>query len=625
MPTILRWVLRLGPTNPIAVRLVQNGSRRTRHLYIRAAYLAALIFLVLWMMLAGGVGGAPSYRTLAASGAQTFIYAAYLQIGLICILAPVFMAGAIAQEANPRTWDIMLTTPLSSTEIVLGNLFGRLFFILALLAASLPLFALTQYFGGVPGTSIFISYLIAGCAALLVGASAIALSVSRLVGRRAVFAFYVSVVSYLAVTFAVDRWLVANGMGASGGRGVTWMTPINPFLALHALLNPSTYPRAEPGSMQGPASWFLESPVSAWCWLSVILSVVLMGVSTATVRTGGLANIASGTSGIPLHRRLLRLGPSDAERHRAPRSVWTNPIAWREAAARNATLGRIVARWSFIALGGLFGVGLVWLYWRGSFSADDFRLAIKTTVWAELAVITLVGINMAATAVSREREDGTLDLLLTTPITPGQYLAGKLRGLIAYLIPLLAVPVGTIGLAGLYAAGGERVGGQGAGVVQAQVGVGATAAALDVPVVLPEAGLIAAVVVLPFTAFCVMVGLQWSLKSKWTIASGVSTVGVVGVVSGIVGLCGWHAGGGLAMLGPVLSGLSPASVVFALTEPESGMAGTVSAQDGLAGARVALLVGALAAAGAYAAIVYGIHTNMVRTFDFTVRRLAGIR
>ena len=32
---------------------------------------------------------------------------------------------------------------------------------LALLGASLPLFALTQYFGGVPGRSIFASYLIA--------------------------------------------------------------------------------------------------------------------------------------------------------------------------------------------------------------------------------------------------------------------------------------------------------------------------------------------------------------------------------------------------------------------------------------------------------------------------------
>ena len=42
------------------------------------------------------------------------------------------LAGAIAQESNPRTWDILLTTPLSSMQMVLGNIFGRLFFVLAL-------------------------------------------------------------------------------------------------------------------------------------------------------------------------------------------------------------------------------------------------------------------------------------------------------------------------------------------------------------------------------------------------------------------------------------------------------------------------------------------------------------
>ena len=69
----------------------------------------------------------------AAGRAESFTWIAYLQIGLICILAPVFMGGAIAQEASPRTWEVLLTTPLGAAQIVLGNLFGRLFFVLALL------------------------------------------------------------------------------------------------------------------------------------------------------------------------------------------------------------------------------------------------------------------------------------------------------------------------------------------------------------------------------------------------------------------------------------------------------------------------------------------------------------
>ncbi|MEM8758658.1 MAG: hypothetical protein AAGF47_12870, partial [Planctomycetota bacterium] len=100
MPSLLRYILRLGPINPIASRLVQNGSRRSRHMVIRSAYLGGMILILLWLLLVGtdtgGVGGAPNYRDLAAAGARSFGLIAYVQIGLICIIAPVFMAGAIA-------------------------------------------------------------------------------------------------------------------------------------------------------------------------------------------------------------------------------------------------------------------------------------------------------------------------------------------------------------------------------------------------------------------------------------------------------------------------------------------------------------------------------------------------
>ena len=44
---------------------------------------------------------------------------------------------------------------------------------------------------------------------------------------------------------------------------------------------------------------------------------------------------------------------------------------------------------------------------------------------------------------------------------------------------------------------------------------------------------------------------------------------------------------------------------------------------GLTSVRLWLFFGCIACAGLHAAICYGIHANMVRTFDMTVRRLAG--
>ncbi len=639
MPILLRWLLRLGPLNPIAVRLVQNGSRRSKHFYVRTVYLAVLIIVLLWSLLLNAAGGQPSYRELAEAGASSFTVIAYIQITLICILSPVFMAGAIAQESDPKTWDILLTTPLGPGQIVLGSLLGRLFFVLALLFSSLPLFALTQYFGGVPGRSIFASYLVAAGAAVVVGATAISLSVSRLVGRRAVFTFYVSVVSYLAVTAATDALIRGGGGGAGpAGDGVTWMTGLNPFLALHALLNSETYPRATPGTFSGLTALFLERPVTAWCAASGAVSVVLVAASTVTVRLGGLQALARpSTRRAPWYRRVLGLGGKGAE-YRPPRAVWPNPIAWREAASRNSTLWRILARWLFVLAGAAAGVVFIILFHVGTLGVSQFRLILLAATWTEAAVICLVAINMAATAVSREREDGTLDLLLTTPITPGAYLFGKLRGLVTYLLPLLAVPIGTLALAGLYVLVGGlgRVGGVGtpvnivgSGITNLSAALGAPTAApvsAQVPVVLPEAGLLAVLVLLPFAAFCVMIGLQWSLKSKGTIASVIGTVAVVGIVAGVVGVCGWQAGSDVQFLGPALAGLSPATVLYAAINPESALAATLlSAPEGGGQARIGLLMGAAIAAALYAGVVLAVHSSMVRGFDFTVRRLAGSR
>ncbi len=443
-------------------------------------------------------------------------------------------------------------------------------------------------------------------------------------GNRAVFAFYVSVISYLVATIAIDYWLRMSGLGAgSGGRGVTWLTAINPFLAVEALLDPSGYPRAE-GLGRGLRSWFFEYPVVTWCIGSGALSLVLIFLSAITVRFGGLSSVARG-GGVPWYRRMFGLGAAGAEQ-RPARSVWPNPIAWREAAARNSTLGRILARWFFILSGSAWGIAIVVMYHRKSISANEFQLALLATAIGEITVMTLVAINMAATAISREREDGTLDLLLTTPITPGQYLSGKLRGLVAYLLPLVAVPVGTLGLAGLYVLTDGFGFATNAGVVVNHPFTPINASSpILVPLVLPEAGLLAPLVLIPFMAFVVMIGLQWSLRSKGTLASVVSTVGVVGIASGAIGLCAWQAGPSVPVLGPVLAALSPASLFQSIIPPAEGFSETVNKEGGLDGARIAIAIGAIVAAGVYAGIVYGIHASLVRTFDFTVRKLAGQR
>jgi len=615
MPAILNWILRLLPTNPICMRLVEGGSRRMRHLYVRSGYLAVMIVVLLFALL-GNVTGALSLRELASAGANMFRSVSYLQVGLICLLTPVFMAGAIAQEANPRTWDILLTTPLNNLQIVLGNLFGRLFFILALLFSSLPLFVTTQYFGGVPGESIFSSYAIAGCSALLVAAVAVTLSVTRTAGQRAVFLFYVCVVLYLALTYGADlRFRQPIGPGGNVFQ-TTFFTPLNPFLALKVLLDSNRY---APHDFTGrEASWvismWLARPIATFCWLCAGVSVFLALFSTLRLRV-----IGAKTGSVPWYRKMFGLGARGAS-ERPARKVGRNPIAWRESVARGKTLTAILARWGFVAAGVAVALTIMGLFHIGTLIFADLRLTVATVVGAEMVIVALTALNMSATAVAREREDGTLDIILTTPIQPGPYIKGKHRGLFQYLIPMMLVPMITMAIVAIYIMC-DGFGRQG-GVHLTNVPIkNSTSVIPELPVILPEGAIALPLVLAPFVAFCVMVGLHWSIKSKGTIGSVIAAVGIVVAVTGVLSLCGVASGGSMSLLGAVLNAVSPINLLFSIVKPEDIIHDAL--EDNVAAARVASVVGAAIWAFLYALLCYLMHTNMKRNFMMTVRRLAG--
>src|SRR5258708_11320908 len=162
------YLYRLLPANPILSRVVETGGKRRRDLFIRCGYLGFLIGVVLFSLLsAQGSFGTMSLDQLAKVSSQLFRTTSYWQLGLVAFLAPVFTAGAITQEKDSQTYDILLATPLTNGQIVLGSLMSRLFFVLALLVSGIPVFSVTQIFGGVAIEWIVLSFRISAATAFV--------------------------------------------------------------------------------------------------------------------------------------------------------------------------------------------------------------------------------------------------------------------------------------------------------------------------------------------------------------------------------------------------------------------------------------------------------------------------
>jgi hypothetical protein len=156
--------------------------------------------------------------------------------------------------------------------------------------------------------------------------------------------------------------------------------------------------------------------------------------------------------------RLERRPEAIDERHEpGVEHYWTgfrNPIWTREIRTRlrsRETVECIFFASLAIAAGGFFP-----LFAAGGQLADPLQaadVARQVFFWLTMTLgvfVTLITPGLTAEAIAVEREHGTLDLLLTTPLSPREILNGKLLGAISILLLLLSPSLPLFGLCTLF-------------------------------------------------------------------------------------------------------------------------------------------------------------------------------
>lgn len=684
---IARYFWRLIPGNPILLRVVEIGGKRKRDLIIRWGYLGLLILVVVLSLLSVG-GGAGGLSELAQMSGRIFERMSYLQLALVALLAPIFTAGAITQEKDSQTYDILLSTPLTNGQIVLGSLVSRLFFVLVLLLSGIPIFAITQIFGGVTIGAIVVSFAIAAATAFITGALAMAIATFGVGTRRTIFSFYLFIAAYLVGLYFLDDWGTLHPLGMDGTPlRTSWLTGIHPFLALRTLFDRDYLPPALgelPASLRTwPLGWYWTHPAGFFITSMSVLGLLIVCPSILLLRRVAQA-------GISLRRAVLgKLGLASPDRQREARTVWSNPIAWREARTRSSAARSLILRYGFV-LAGLIAAGvMVWMYamdvpagrfisatgydagrqqltvYQNNGPAQTYHVAsdvevkvegrkadasmlgrdyavlgemsvlqspagpiitginlgprqrrlptelagqlLLGLVMVELTIILLIVTNAAASTVTREREDGTLDLLLSTPITSRYYLWGKLRGLVSYILPLVAVPV--LSVAAFV-------------VVDFFTWIGSADPSASW-LVFPEAVVLIPAVMVMAAALAAMVGMQISLRCRTTVMAVMSSVGVMLGLYAVLWWLGYQVMGWRSNSGPiplVVASLSPFSLLSLFIDPLEFGGRYFLNGDMAAFARTFLFTFGWISVGVYGIVVWSMYRSMVRNFDMMIRR-----
>jgi ABC-type transport system involved in multi-copper enzyme maturation permease subunit len=434
---------------------------------------------------------------LAGSGFSGFFERLIvLHFGLIVLLTPPLVGGAVTEEKTSGTLQYLLIAHLSAWEIVLGKLLARTYQLVLMSLAGLPLVCWFSGFGGVGELPVALVSLSLAMIFGLASASILASVWSRQT-RHAVLSVYLV---GLVITLA-NVLLTSPRLGAL-------VDGLNPLWAL-AFDN-------------GTLDWRrVGAVVSSW----FALGAVCLIVAVARLRGAYLRQLRH------VARKPWRPAWWPAwwpARRPRPRN---NPVSWREQHVVGIVPG--FGRWprwlGCVAVGLLVMFSYGWFLQRAlpanvslvnhvrqgklaELRAAALRGGPRITAvffWhgcALLVVTSLVVAVRASGSITSEREQATWASLLQTPLTTRSVVRGKYWGIIWACAPYL----GTAAVVALIWS-----------IVVGTVGVGF--AASSGAIVSTVLWLVGAALTIPFVG---AVGIWCSARSRNSWSSLVSTVGI---------------------------------------------------------------------------------------------------
>src|SRR5262245_14745555 len=172
-------------TNALLGWEVLRAGRRTGTLAIARTALGGLLLAAMWALWAASFSG--EQATMTGSGteigkklnrfAESFAVTFFLvQATVVLLLTPIFVAGAIFEERETRSGEVLLTTQLTRREVYIGKLGARMVQVLLVVLAGMPILFLTQLCVGVSMDMILVSY--APTAFAIIGAGVITAAIS---------------------------------------------------------------------------------------------------------------------------------------------------------------------------------------------------------------------------------------------------------------------------------------------------------------------------------------------------------------------------------------------------------------------------------------------------------------
>jgi ABC-type transport system involved in multi-copper enzyme maturation permease subunit len=394
---------------PLFSREILTSPRHLRHFVLRSGYVGALLVL---MYTAGqatfGWQQVQSLGDTARFGHLLFQLFSMVQLALVMFFAPLFAASRVAQEKDRQTLVLLLMTDLRNRELVLGKLLASLLPVAVIIAASAPVFALVYLLGGVSLEQIGWSLLLSSAAGLVAGCWGSMVAFWR---EKTFQTLAISVLGLVLFLGVIEAIVALAGEASTVGR---WASFCDPFRGMVLILDPLA---------AQPELALAHVPAIPYVASMLLLAGLASSIAVVRLRIWNPSRTMS-------ESRPTEIDEATGATRAKTRTIWSNPVIWREI--RTRAYGRRVI---FIKLAYLAVFVMAGLYVRHAYATGAGLVLgmISPAGFAFVAVglVSLLLVNaQAVTALTSERDAKTLELLLVTDITAREFIFGKIGGIL---------------------------------------------------------------------------------------------------------------------------------------------------------------------------------------------------
>jgi ABC-type transport system involved in multi-copper enzyme maturation permease subunit len=394
-------------TGPIFDKELRVASRRRRYYVLRSLYLLVMALLVLaaWVAKSSTLswgGSVFNASRMAEVGRTVILTVVWFQFFASQIAAVLFFSNAISEEMNRGTLNVLMTTPITSLQIVMGKLLSKFMLLILVLALSLSTLSIVYIFGGVHWEYILSSFCITLTAVLFV--STLTLFCSGIVKRPHMV--IIIVLTFVSVYYITAPSLIAV-LSVSPGKWA-WLVKINPMAAIFEVTKPTVTGIVATGEK---FAWGKHCMLMlAVCALFVLGAIIRLRKSMLTF---AFENIKI-KQGLWLKVKRFVFGGE----YRYPIELKNMPSAGKFFSGHEVVL-------FWLLIGGYTISYSLFYAFQDSFGQIVFS-TYSMAVWMIVFLRTLLS---ASTAITKEKESRTWGVLLCTSLDNWQLLKGKVKAI----------------------------------------------------------------------------------------------------------------------------------------------------------------------------------------------------